>query len=153
LKTGYRGRQLGRLKLSHEVNARQEPFMTFSITAPYAALLALLYIVLVGLVGAARKGNPALGPGDETLLIADRRHMNFVENVPFALLLIAFVEAGGAAKGWVHALCIVLLISRLVHPFGLDPARMKHPARGIGAGGTLLVMLAAALTLLWQAVR
>jgi uncharacterized membrane protein YecN with MAPEG domain len=126
--------------------------MTFSITAPYAAILALLFVVLGGLVGAARAGGPAIGPGGGKLLVADRRHMNFVENVPFALLLIAFVEASGAPKGWVHALCIVLVIARLVHPFGIDPNRMKHPARGVGAGGTYLVILAAAFTLLWKAV-
>jgi uncharacterized membrane protein YecN with MAPEG domain len=124
----------------------------FTAVAPYAALLAILYIVLVAQVGAARKGNPSIGPGDDRLLVADRRHMNFVENVPLALLLIAFVEADGAAKWWVHVLCIALVAGRIAHPFGIDPARMNHPARSIGAGLTLLVMLAAAVTLAWQTV-
>jgi uncharacterized membrane protein YecN with MAPEG domain len=126
--------------------------MGFSITAPYAAILAILFLVLASFVSAARAGGPSIGAGGGKLLVADRRHMNFVENVPFALLLIAFVEASGAPKGWVHALCIVLVIARLVHPFGIDPNRMIHPARRVGAGGTYLVILAAAFTLLWKAV-
>ena len=52
-----------------------------------------------------------------------------------------------------HALGAVLVIARLVHPFGISAKVMNTPARGIGAGGTFLVILAAAITLLWQAVR
>jgi uncharacterized membrane protein YecN with MAPEG domain len=127
--------------------------MGFSIVAPYAAVLALIYLFLAGSVGRARsRSGPSLGPGSGDVLIADRRHMNFVENVPFALLLLSFVEASGAARGWIHALCIVLVVARVVHPFGIDPNRGNHPARAVGAGGTFLVMLAAAVTLLWKAV-
>ena len=127
--------------------------MAFSITAPYAALLGSLYIVLAGLVGRARShGGPSLGAGGSELLVADRRHMNFVENVPLALLLIAFVEASGVTKGWVHALCIALVVARAVHPSGINPASAKELARGIGAGLTFLVILAASFTLLWKAV-
>ena len=127
--------------------------MAFSITAPYAALLGILYVVLAGLVGRARShGGPSIGAGGPELLVADRRHMNFVENVPLALLLIALVEASGVTKGWVHALCIALVVARVVHPFGINPASAKELARGIGAGLTFLVILAASLTLLWKTV-
>ena len=128
--------------------------MPLPIISTYAALLTLVYIVLVGAVGRARsRGGPSLGPGDTNLMVADRRHMNFVESVPFAVLLIALVEANGGPKGWVHALGAILLVARLIHPFGLDAQRMNTPARGVGAGGTFLVMLGAAVTLLWQVLR
>ena len=129
--------------------------MPFAITSIYAGFLGLLLIVLAGNVGRLRsKGGPSLGTdGREDLVIADRQHMNFVECVPMALLLIALVEAGGAPKGWVHTLGAVLLVARLVHPFGLSTQVMMRPARGAGAGGTFLVIIGAALTLLWQAVR
>jgi uncharacterized membrane protein YecN with MAPEG domain len=129
--------------------------MPFAITSIYAALLGILLIVLAGSVGRARsKGGPSLGTsGSDALVVADRRHMNFVENVPMALLLMALVEADGGAKGWVHALGVILLVSRLIHPFGLSTKVMNTPARGIGAGGTFFVILASAITLLWQAVR
>ena len=129
--------------------------MPFAITSIYAALLGILLVVLAGNVGRMRsKSGPSLGTGsNEDLVVADRRHMNFVENVPTALLLIALVEAGGAPKGWVHALGAVLLVARLIHPFGISTKVMNLPARGIGAGGTFLTILAAAITLLWQAVH
>ena len=128
--------------------------MPLPITSIYAALLTLILIVLVGAVGRARShGGPSLGPGDTNLLVADRRHMNFVESVPLALLLIALVEANGGPKGWVHALGAVLLVARIIHPFGLDAKRANTAARGAGAGGTFLVLLAAAITLLWQALH
>jgi uncharacterized membrane protein YecN with MAPEG domain len=47
----------------------------------------------------------------------------------------------------------VLLLSRIAHPFGLSAASMASPLRIAGAAGTLLVLTAAALVLLWQAFK
>ena len=129
--------------------------MTLPVTSLYAALLALICVVLLGGVGRLRgNANVSLGDGGKRELIeANRRHMNFVENVPLALLLIALVEFNGASKTWVHALGGVLLIARIVHPFGISTEKMMLPARFIGAGGTVIVMLASAATLLWQVWR
>jgi uncharacterized membrane protein YecN with MAPEG domain len=46
-----------------------------------------------------------------------------------------------------HVLGIVLVVSRLLHPFGLT---MKSPnaARAVGASGTLIVLLVAGILLL-----
>ena len=71
---------------------------------------------------------------------------------PEAAELVLRVEASGVTKGWVHALCIALVVARVVHPFGINPASAKELARGIGAGLTFLVILAASLTLLWKTV-
>ena len=126
--------------------------MSIAITGFYAALLTFVYAAIFALVGKARNAaGVSLGDGgNPDLIVTMRRQMNFVENVPLALILIACVEAGGAAKWWVHALGLVLLAARIVHPFGMDFKVMERPARGIGAGGTALVMIAAAITLLWQ---
>lgn len=127
--------------------------MSLAITSIYAALLALIYLVLLGNVGRVRsKVGPSIGPGSAALLIADRQHMNFVESVPLAILLVALVEASGAPHGWVHALGAVLLVARIVHPFGINNEKMNTLARGIGAGGTFLVILGAAITLLWRSI-
>ncbi len=122
------------------------------ITSLYAGLLALLSVFLSGYVGQLRgKTNIPLGDGgNRDIILANRRHMNFVENVPLALLLIALVELNGAAPWWIHALGGTLLLARLIHPFGLKIETGATPARIIGAGGTTLVTLAAAITLLWQ---
>lgn len=129
--------------------------MPLPVTSLYAGLLALMCIILSGMVGQLR-GNAKVSLGDggnRDLVVANRRHMNFVENVPLALLLIALVELNGASKTWVHVLGAVLLIARIIHPFGLSMDKMMMPARIAGAAATIIVLLAAAITLLWQVAR
>lgn len=126
------------------------------ITGLYAGILGLLMLALMANVGRLRGqkdvalGNPG---GDRDLLIADRRHMNFIENVPLALLLLAIIEANGAPHLWVHILGAVLVIARVIHPFGLKPETMASVCRLIGAGGTMLVTLVASIMAIWLFVR
>ncbi|MDH7797150.1 MULTISPECIES: MAPEG family protein [unclassified Beijerinckia] len=130
--------------------------MSMLITGFYAGILGLIMLALIANVGRLRgKTGVALGNagGDRDLLVADRRHMNFIENVPLALLLLAIIEANGAPHLWVHILGVVLVLSRLIHPFGLNPDSMRSLCRAIGAGGTMLVTLVAALIAIWLFVR
>ncbi len=126
--------------------------MLVPVSAFYAVLTGLVGLVLMFFVGRQRglTGVSLSNSGEKGLVEADRRHMNWVENVPFILLLIAMAELNGAPKLWLHALGIVLLLSRIIHPFGISTLRMNHPAREVGAGGTFLVTVAAMITLLWQ---
>src|SRR6187549_954908 len=103
--------------------------MTLAQTAPYAAILTLILITLNLLAISARgKTTISLGDrGDDRLLEASRRQMNFVENVPLALILMALAEGGGASSLVLNIAGIVLVISRLVHPFGITVARQSHP--------------------------
>ena len=78
-----------------------------------------------------------------------RRHGNFTESVPFALILLGFLELNGASPGVLHGLGIALVIARIAHPIGLKHDNVRNPLRGIGAGVTILVTLIAALMLLW----
>ena len=118
----------------------------------YAALLAIVYLVLFGMAGAARgKANISLGDGgNRDLIVANRRHMNFVENVPLALILIGLAEISGAPKTLIHTLGIVLTLARVIHPFGLDYDVMRKVPRFIGTLGTVLVIAVSALCLLWR---
>jgi uncharacterized membrane protein YecN with MAPEG domain len=126
------------------------PILTTSL---YAALLAIICTVLAGMVG-SRRGklqSISLGDGgDPELLVAMRRHMNFVEYVPLALLLMALVELNGGSKTLIHGLGAVLLAARLLHPFGIDANNMMKAPRFIGTFATIAVTLVAAGTLLWQ---
>jgi uncharacterized protein len=129
------------------------PILTTSL---YAALLAIVCIVLAGMVGSLRgkKKTISLGDGgDPDLLVAMRRHLNFVEYVPLALLLIALVELNGGSKTLIHALGAILLAARIIHPFGIDANDMRKMPRFIGAFATIAVTLIAAGTLLWQYFR
>jgi hypothetical protein len=123
------------------------------ITALYAALQAIVSIVLVAPIGRLRTAtNVSLGSGGNAALeVAIRRHANWTEYVPFTLLLIALLELNGASAGLLHGLGAGLLVARVLHPLGLKHDDMRVPLRGIGAGGTLLVTLVATVALLLQA--
>ena len=120
------------------------------ITAIYAALQALLAIALVVPVGRLRASTDvSLGAGGNPQLeTAIRRHANWTEHVPIALLLMALLELNGGSPGLLHGLGVTLLVARVLHPLGLDPTTMRRPLRGIGAFATLLVTLVAAIALL-----
>ena len=128
--------------------------MPLHVTGLYAGLLCLIGLVLAGLVGRLRgSGNISLGTGGNRELIeADRRHMNWVEFVPFILLLFAIYEINGGSKTWLHVMGSVLLVARIAHPFGLSATRMMMWQRMVGAGGTMLVAVAAIASVLWQQV-
>jgi uncharacterized membrane protein YecN with MAPEG domain len=130
--------------------------MNILITGFYAALLAIVGIVLAGLVGAtrARKKTISLGDGgDAEMLEAMRRHLNFVEYVPLALILMACVEINGGSASLLHGLGLVLFIGRLIHPFGISAKDMMLMPRVIGIVATFGVMTVASGVLVWQFVR
>lgn len=122
------------------------------ITAPYAAALTLVLIVLTQLVIRARgKTRIPLGDGNEPrLLEASRRQMNFVEQVPMTLILMALAEAGGAGATVLHAAGGILLAARLVHPFGITITTPSHPLRIGGAVATNAVQLGLVVVLAQQ---
>jgi uncharacterized membrane protein YecN with MAPEG domain len=113
------------------------------ITALYAGLLGLVSLGVSFPAGSLRgKLGVVVGDGgNKDLLLAMRRHANFVEYVPLALLLIALLEMNGVASRYIHILGAVLLIARLAHAFGIKVDTMKTPGRMVGAVGTMLVTL------------
>ena len=123
------------------------------ITAIYAALQALLAIGLVVPVGQLRaKTNVSLGAGGNPRLeVAIRRHANWTEHVPIALLLMALLELNGGSPALLHGLGATLLLARILHPLGLEFETMRRPLRGIGSIATMLVTLVGAVALLWKA--
>jgi uncharacterized membrane protein YecN with MAPEG domain len=128
--------------------------MSVPITALYAGLLGLVY-VLVGLpIGVLRfrTGVSLHDGGNKALAVAIRRHANFFEYVPLALLLIAMLELNGASGALVHGLGIALLIARILHPFGLDYDEMRKPLRGLGAITTTIVIIVASVVLIYRTV-
>lgn len=125
--------------------------MPVPITALYAGLLALWSGVLSLQVGLARnrKNISILYDDDMELAEKIRRHANFTEYVPLALVLIVCLELNGASAGVLHGLGGVLLVARILHPFGVHHATMSHPLRAAGAAGTTLVTVVAALLAIW----
>ncbi|MYE23187.1 MAG: glutathione S-transferase [Gammaproteobacteria bacterium] len=124
------------------------------ITALYAALLLAVFVALSALVGRQRgRANVAILHGDDMdLAVAIRRHGNFVEYVPFALVLMALIEANGGSALFLHVVGILLVACRIAHPFGLQHDKGATPLRAVGAGGTLLLLLALGAMALWQSL-
>jgi len=117
------------------------------ITVLYAGLLGLMSLVISFKAGSLRgKLNVSIGDGGhQELLLAMRRHANFVEYVPLTLLVIALLEMNGGPLLATHILCAGLVVSRTAHAVGLKADTMQGAGRIIGAGGTALVLLVASV--------
>lgn len=122
------------------------------VTALYTSILTVLAFLLAQHVIKTRARTAiTLGDrGDDRLLEASRRQMNFVENVPLTLILMLLAEAGGAASTHLHIAGAVLVAARLIHPFGITVTRAAHPLRIGGAVATNLVQLGLIILLVMQ---
>jgi len=128
--------------------------MLVPITALYAGILALILGYLGFQVGSTRgrTGISILHGDDMDLAEKIRRHANFTENVPLALILMGALELNGSSPVLLHGLGIALVLARIAHPIGLHHDNMRHPMRAVGAGVTFLVTGVAALAAIWSFV-
>ena len=123
------------------------------ITATYLAVLALIYTALAIRVVRMRRGNGVgFGDGDNaTLRAAIRAHAHFAEYVPIIVLMAAALEMFGMSTVNLHMLLGTLVVSRILHPFGLHakPGTAQFlVGRVLGMTLTLFVLVTSALLLL-----
>ena len=120
------------------------------VTALYAGLLGLLAVAVAFPAGMLRgKLNISVGDGgNPALLLAMRRHANFAEWVPLALILIALLELNGVSTRAIHSLGAALVIARLLHAIGLKSDTLQSVGRGVGAMATALITVTASVWLL-----
>ena len=129
-----------------------------SITGGYLAVLALVYAALaINVVRLRRQNLAAFGDaGNPSLRSAIRAHGHFAEYVPVIALMVAMLEMSGM-PGWrVHLLMGALLISRLLHPFGMyaKPGTFAFRiGRVAGVTLTLIVLIASAVAILSRVLR
>ena len=111
------------------------------VTLLYAGILGVMSIVLSFGAGSQRVNKDiSVGDGgDAELLVATRRHGNFVEYVPLALILMMLHELNGMSAATMHVFGGVLVVCRIAHALGLKADVVKAPLRGVGAGGTALL--------------
>lgn len=134
------------------------PYPTYpSITAVYAAVFALILVALSAWVVAGRFGTDTLhgDGGNEGLQKRIRAQANFAEYVPFALLLVALLEARGAGPVFVNLLLIALLVARTAHPIGMLAPKNSAQQFGCRGGGIVLtfaVMVVTALALIIRVI-
>ncbi len=124
------------------------------ITGIYAALAALLVLVLSARVSLARRAlRISLGDGDDKELRKRiRAQANAVEYLPLALLLLLSLEWNQTQPALLHACGIVLIVARVLHGVGLSRSGGTSPERLLGTAATWGVMLVMAMLLLWQAM-
>jgi len=116
--------------------------MILEITPIYAVPLAILMLILWINVSKTRAAKAiSIGDGgDVALHEIIRRHGNFIEWVPFVLLMMLIAELSGAGREWLHAIGFFLLVSRLIHPFGLKANAPAHVLRIVGNTGSLIAL-------------
>jgi uncharacterized membrane protein YecN with MAPEG domain len=120
----------------------------------YAAIFAIVFVGLSMRVANTRRVmGVALGTGANAVL--ERRirvQGNFAEYVPFALILLTFVEVKGSANWLVHVLCLALLAARLAHAYGVAQEPETIPIRASAMVATFAVFIIAAAILLIHAI-
>lgn len=114
--------------------------MTFPTTTLYALPLILIFFALFFRVSARRSDLKAsIGDAGDTLLHERiRQHGNFVEWVPFGLILMALAEASAANSIALHCAGGLLVLGRILHPLGLTAGNPVHPLRIAGNSMNLL---------------
>lgn len=122
------------------------------ITAFYAGLLGLwLALLYLTVVRYRREYHVGLGDGDrEDLHKAIRIHGNFVETVPYVLLIMMLMEMMNPQSWLLHAFGVLLIVSRLLHFIGLRKSSGASPQRKAAGVMTISLIVAGSLLLLWN---
>lgn len=120
------------------------------ITAFYAGLLGLwLTFLYFSVVRYRWKFRVGLGDGGkQELLHAIRIHGNFVETMPYALLLMILIETLQPIGWFLHLCGILLVISRLLHYIGLRASSGASKGRMAAGVITITVIVMCSILLL-----
>ncbi len=120
------------------------------LTGIYAGLLGLIFIYLTfRVIGARRRAQKSIGDGgDIPLRRAIRAHGNFMEYVPFSLLLIFMLQQQQAQAWLLHALGGSLLLGRLIHAWAISQFHEPLKYRVLGMLLTLLSLGGASIALI-----
>lgn len=127
--------------------------MAAPLTAFYAALLALLLVILgLQVVRTRIREKVSLGDGNNpAMLAAIRVHANAAETIPIALLLMLLLEINGGGAAGLHLAGITLLAGRVLHAWGLTRRRKVNRWRQLGMVLTWTVTIGLAVALLISA--
>lgn len=116
----------------------------------FAAALGLVNIWLAARAGLARRRTrTSLGDGGNGLMLARMRaHANFTEYVPMALILMALIEMMGGRGTGLWAIGSLLVVARLLHPFGME----RPGTNPLRMGGLFLTIGCTAMLVGWAVV-
>ena len=121
-----------------------EPILPVTLTAAAAAALVNIWLaVRIGQIRRSTKtihGDDAGGPLTRRM----RAQLNFVENAPFVLILIAAIELTGRGGPVLAGVAGVFMLGRVAHGIGMD-AEGGNRLRFVGTVITLLTLLGLAI--------
>lgn len=113
------------------------------ITGFYTGLLGLMLIFLTMRI-ALRRRKYRVGIGDggiPDLAQAIRVHGNFVETVPFLIIILGILELSLVQPIYLHIFGAAILLSRLLHAVGLTQSPLLSFGRKYGIQLSLLLLL------------
>lgn len=115
------------------------------ISSIYAAIAALLIVWLsLRVVKLRREKKVRFGDGGEPeLQVAIRAQGNATEYVPISLILLVFLELGGAHWALIHAAGGAILVGRLLHARGLLTESLRF--RILGMKVTIFTLIGLAI--------
>ena len=120
--------------------------MLLPTTLSLAAAAAVINFWLAIRCGRIRaKAKISIGTGGNDLLERRMRaQLNFVENTPWVLLLIAGIELAGKGGAWLAPVGAIYMVGRVAHGLGMDGTALEK-GRGIGTMITMLSQLGLAV--------
>lgn len=120
--------------------------MILPTTLAMAAAAALINIWLAIRCGRVRgKESISIGTGGSDLMERRMRaQLNFVENTPWVLALVALLELSGKGGQWLAIVAAVYMLGRIAHALGMDPDGFAK-GRMIGTLTTMLTQLGLAV--------
>lgn len=128
--------------------------MVITVVPIYAAILAILLIVLsVRVIAVRRRERISLGDGNHPdLLRAISVHSNFCQYAPLTIILLTFNELQHAPLIWVNFLGILCVAGRILHAFALSKKKESFPLRKSAMILTFLTLIFSILTVFWTSI-
>ena len=127
-------------------------FQIPKISLLYAGVLGIMYLLLsVNVIRYRWKEKKGLGheshPKDP-LFRAIRIHGNFMEYVPFILLLLALDEVTMRGEAFLHAAGMGLILARVFHFMGITKSHLVSWQRSAGVALTFIILLVLSVNLI-----
>ena len=115
---------------------------TLSLAAA-AAVINFWLAIRCGQVRASAKISIGTG-GNDLLERRMRAQLNFVENTPWVLMLIAGIELAGKGGAWLAPVGAIYMVGRVAHGLGMDGTALEK-GRSIGTMTTMLSQIGLAV--------
>ena len=122
------------------------------ITGLYTGIFGLFLLYHIGSVIRLRfKHGVSLGDGGNAdLNHAIRAHGNFIEMVPFFLIMMFLLEIQGMTILYLHVMGILMIVTRVLHDMGIKcPAAPQWPTRRLGSLLSLAIFAFGSLALIY----